>query len=212
LSFVEKNKTWLLPLLGLGVAGVLYLNLHTAGPGPVQAPAPALPAAPMIAPAPPASLQPATGAAGGLWNDLIALAKPPERLSQEAGLRERCRSNLAEFLEAPKAAQLPRPGWVREAEPVKVPAPPAPPAQAAASGTQAPPVVEFILTGPEGAAAWIQGHAYHAGDTLAGGKYVVTSIAWNQVGLKGPKGTVLVQVMNRYPQPLAGTRPSAEAP
>jgi hypothetical protein len=75
-----------------------------------------------------------------------------------------------------------------------------------------PPVVEFIVSGPDGATAWIKGRPYHVGEAIPGGPYTVASIQWNRVGLSGPKGSNVIQFMNRSNHPLAGTRPSAEAP
>jgi hypothetical protein len=82
----------------------------------------------------------------------------------------------------------------------------------AAAAVPAAPAVDFIVSGPEGAVAWIKGRPYRAGDPIAGGPWSVASIQWNRVGLKGPAGKLLTQFMNRSNHPLAGTRPSAEAP
>ena len=223
MSFVEKHKAWLLPLLGVGVAGVIYLTLPSSAPTPPPAPAAPLPAASAAAAAPvalaaPAPLiAPAPAAPGGdLWSDLQALAKPPDALLQEETLRVRCRANLGSLLEAPAPVRLGRPGWVREAESGMAP----PPSALAALPAPAPavlPVVDFVLSGSRGASAWIQGHAYRAGEAIAGGPYAVTSIEWNRVGFIGPKGKRFFLFTNSSntvlaKQPIAGPRPSSEAP
>ena len=229
MSFVEKNKAWLLPLLGLGVGAVVYLNLRTLSP---TAP---LPVAPLTLTPPPApggsaptlgrpamggpsvsvsgvSVSAPAGAAGDLWSDLQALAKAPDALLQEEALRTRCRENLGAFLEAPAPVRLPRPGRVREAESDKpaaqavqaVQGPPPPP--------PVPPPVDFVLSGPRGATAWIHGQSCRVGEAVAGSPYAVASIEWNRVGLRGPGGRITFQFTHPSNHPLAGTRPSSEAP
>lgn len=222
MTFIEKNKAWLLPLLGLGVAGVLYLDFHSKAapvPEPPVAPAPSAqaPAPGAQAPAPgtqipapaAAAAPPVAGAPGDLWGDLQALEKPPEALCQEDALKKRCRASLGPLLEAPAWSRLPRPGWVREAEPPKAapsgpPLPPPPPAPV--------PVVDFVLSGAQGATAWIHGRPYRAGENIPGGPFSVASIEWNRVGLTGPKGDTTFQFTNRLTHPPAGPRPSSEAP
>jgi hypothetical protein len=218
LSFVEKNKAWLLPLLGLGVGIVGFLNYRSftaapapaeaAGPGPATAPTAALPPVP-VAPAPGPSTPAATGS--DVWSDLEALAAPPAALTQEGPLKDRCRENLARFLGAPAAITLPLPGWVREAEreqPATAAAVPAKPA----GPPPVPPQVEFIFSGGSGATAWVQGHPYRVGEIIRPGPFSVASIERARVGLIGPDGKTIFQVMQHLLPSVAGPRPSAEAP
>ena len=208
MSFVEKHKTWLLPLLGVGVAAVGYLNFRTVAPGPVPV------ALDSAQPLPPArAAEPAPAGPADLWSDLVALAKPPAALVQEGALRDRCRTQLGALLEAPAAPRLLRPGRVREAEPDQVAAP-----SAAATPKPVPaepppvPTVDFILTGPSGAAAWIKGHAYHPGQAIPGGPYRVDAIEGNRVGLASAQGKTTYQTLNHPFANHAGPRLRAEAP
>jgi hypothetical protein len=73
-------------------------------------------------------------------------------------------------------------------------------------------VVAFILSGPGGQTAWINGRPYRAGETIDGGPYVLVSLDWNRVILKNPRGKTITQVMNKPFHPPAGPRPSTEAP
>jgi hypothetical protein len=216
LSFVEKNKAWLLPLLGLGVGIVGFLNYRsfTAAPAPPEAavPGPATAAVPApVAPAP-APPSPAPAAAGSdVWSDLEALAAPPAALTQEGPLKDRCRENLGKFLDAPAAFTLPLPGWVREAEreqPATAAAVPAKPV----GPPPVPPQVEFIFSGGSGATAWVKGHPYRVGEMIRPGPFSVASIERARVGLLGPDGKTIFQVMQHLLPSVAGPRPSAEAP
>lgn len=218
MSFVEKNKAWLLPLLGLGVVGVVFLNLRSlrpprptplpaAAPGPT-APGPAAQAPP---PGPPAQRTgPEPGTAGDLWGDLKALARPPAAILEEAALRDRSRENLDPLLDQRFPPDLPRPGLVREAQPTLVAGPPGTPART--EPVPAPvPELAFILSGPEGLRAWFQGQPYREGQTLPGGGYRVGPIEWDQVALIGPAGRTVHQ--HTHPRnPAAGSRPTVEVP
>ena len=207
MSFVEKNKMWLLPLLGVGIGAVAYLNYRSFAPKPA-----AEPAAPVAAPAPAAPPPPAPVAVqsnGGVWDDLQGLAQPPANLLEEATLRVTCRGNLGSLLQAPAPLLLPRPGRVREAEPDAVNAPPA--VAKVASPPPVPPEVAFIFTGPAGDTAWVHGHPYRAGETVAGGPFRVAAIERTRVGLAGPDGKIIFQTMHPL-LPSAGPRPHSEAP
>jgi hypothetical protein len=219
LSFVEKHKAWLLPLLGAGVLAVAVLNLRSLKPRPAPAPAPPGPA-PALLPMPsappgqaqaqaPAQTPQQPGSAGDLWGDLKALAKPPAAILAEAALRDRSRENLDALLDPRFPTDLPRPGLVREAQPIRV----AGPADPAAKAPVAPPLpeLEFILSCPQGLQAWFQGRPYLQGQTLPGGGFRIGSIQWDQVTLVGPAGrTVRQQTHSR--NLAAGSRPIVEAP
>ena len=222
MSFVEKNKAWLLPILGVGVASVLFMNYRSFKPSipdPVVQAAPATLATPAEAMATPI-LDPGTAAKTGtdLWADLKNLAEPPREYKAASELRTRCQRNLDELLDPHFPAELPRPGPVREATPLPAPAsavshPAAPSAlQASTQPTAAAvPELSFILSGPDGLSAWYHGRPYRRGQTLPGGSYRVTALTWDQVTLAGPDGQALVQSTNP-PSPVAGSRPTVEVP
>ena len=219
MSFVEKNKAWLLPLLGVGVAAVVYVNYRDmTAPAPVAPAGPAAPAAPAsegqgpaAAPAVAVAPRPTTAAsvdAQGLWADLQALAAPPAALAQESALRERARASLGPLLDVTFPTGLPRPARVREAAPAHAAAAVA----AALVPREAPavPSVEFILSGPAGFSAWFQGRPYRLGQTLRGGGFRVEAITWNRVTLSGPAGQVIQRSTSDFNRPAAGSRPSVE--
>jgi len=222
LSFVEKNKAWLLPLLGVGVAAVAYLNLRKpARPRPLPSAgaaeparlAPAPPAAPVPAPslvmaAPAAPAAPAPGS--DLWSDLRALAAPSGPSLAEAALRERCREALDPVLESGFPASLPHPGPVREAPPERTQAAAAVPA--AAAPARPLPDLGFILCAAGAPpCAWIGGRPWREGQSLPGGTWRVGPIRWNRVALLDPAGrTTFLYTAN--PRPAAGSRPIVEVP
>ena len=206
MSFVEKHKAWLLPLLGLGVGAVGYLNFRSSAPTP--APASPVEPAPLIrTSAVPAQVAPGPG---DVWGDLQAMAKPQGPPAREAKLRERCRQDLGPLLQAPARPELLRPGRVREAEAEHAAAVAAPPPKV----VEPPPVptVDFVMSGPAGARAWIQGRPYRIGEAIGPGPYAVAAIERNQVTLVGPGGKTFPQVMNHYLPTHAGPRLPAEAP
>ena len=216
MSFVEKNKAWLLPLLGVGVASVLFMNYRSlsapaAGPTILQAPM-AAPAAPELPPTGQELLAsaPGPGAAKDLWADLKPLAQPPAELAAESELRRKAQGRMDELLVAAFPTSLPMPGPVREASqpaPVRNPKPgPVKPVAVSAR-----PELEFIVSGPDGCSAWFQGRPYRQGEALPGGSYQVVAVTWNHVTLKGPGGKTLVQSTDSQ-RPVAGSRPTVEVP
>ena len=218
MSFVEKNKAWLLPLLVVGAAAVIYMDFHTSAPAAALPAAPALPAqagpanGPATTPAPPPSVpSPAMGGGpGAIWDDLKALAHPPAAILEENALRQRCRSNLDALLDVRFPTGLPRPGAVREASSERSAPPPGP---GAAPARPAPPMPElsFILSGPGGLRAWFKGRPYREGDEIAGGGFRVGSIRRNRVGLVDAAGKTVIQYTDSH-RPVAGSRPTVEAP
>ena len=216
MSFVEKNKAWLLPLLVGGLGAVAYIDFHPsfpagnlpAGPAFPAQPGPAKPPAPAPAPAPQA---PALGGGpGAIWDDLKALAQPPAAILEESVLRQRCRSTLDPLLDIQFPTGLPRPGAVREASSERGVPPPGP---GAAPARPAPPMPElsFILSGPGGLRAWFKGRPYREGEDIAGGGFRVGSIRWNRVGLVDAAGKTVIQYTDSH-RPVAGSRPTVEAP
>jgi hypothetical protein len=209
-SFVEKNKAWLLPLLAVGVGGVLYLNLHTfsapAPPveaAPAESPAPIAPVSasqapgstpapnplaanpPPVAAASASAAEPSPDASGdSLWADLNRFAHVPDPLGQEADLKAQAR-NAVPKSRVETAGSLPLPARVSEPRPV-----------AKAAGAKEDllpefaPDVDFLIHTSSGSRAWFQGREYRMGQGLKEGSYKVGSIAPYTVELKGPSGSV----------------------
>lgn len=225
MSFVEKHKAWLLPLLGLGVLGVVLLNVKTfggskpAGPsGPVPLPPPASPAAPppgstpppppahVAAPSPVSPQSPMPGQPGGsdLWADLRPLALPPPALVQEEQLVARSRERLGGILHEPEApASLAQPPRKAEARPQ---------ARAAApESTAPPPDPDFVLVGPSGPSVWFEGRSYRPGQPLKGRAFTVRRIGPTRVELMGPGGSE-VRSTNPVDRPSPPARPAPEVP
>lgn len=191
MSFVEKNKAWLLPLLGVAVLGVVYMNLRTAFSPPAppappagsEAPAPETQA--QVAPAPAAERPPdATGA--DLWEDLRGFAVAPPFLADENSFRDQARrSALAAIHEHPQQAVLTVPAGVRE------PLPPPPKEKAGLGGPVSSgtvPELDFLIHGARGPRAWLEGKPYRTGQMVEGDGFQVGPIGYTSVELHGPAG------------------------
>jgi hypothetical protein len=214
LSFIEKNKVWLLPLLGLGVLGIGYMNFRTfQGDTPENAASPAAqPASPAPAPAPevaaPASspVSPGAEASGDLWADLQVFAVLPGNLGQESVMKDRARLALGSELGEEPPLTLEKPTGTTLAKP---------PQQAVESGAKpsggAAPELEFLIQSPQGAFAWFGGHAYRTGETFLDGGYTVSRIGSTFVELRGPQGIILKYANPFYPLDKKPSNP-AEAP
>lgn len=185
MSFVERNKVWLLPLLGLGVVGVVVLNLKTfrgkpTPPAPVQAlpaEAPAPPQPPPPAPVPP---RPAAGGPSDLWSDLRPLETPAPSLNDLPALLTAAEQPL-KATPAPRP-QLDPPAWMRLPP---VPVFPAPVVRSTAP-TALPPL-EFILRTPEGRWAYFGGRPFAEGQR-PDGHHRIQSIQARRVVLRSPDG------------------------
>lgn len=211
MSFVEKHKAWLLPLLGVGIAAVVLMNVKLLSakpaPPPVSPDAPP-PAAPEPAVAPPVAAQagPQETETADLWADLRPLAVVPSELGEAAALRDRARMSLPDP-QARTASPAVPPPTLRAETPAKRPekaeaeAPPPP-----------PPELDFLLRTPGGGArAWIAGHAYVQGQALAGSPYRVKRIGASKVLLSGPAGSTL-RSTNPLDEPDTGRPAPAEKP
>lgn len=210
MSFVEKHKAWLLPLLALGAGGVVYLNLQTFSGGtktpppdasatPEATPADSGQTPPAPQPAPPATaLSPATVESTGpdLWSDLKRHAIVPPPLDQEAQLQTLARSSLSLESTAPSGS-VPRPGWYRDPLPK-------PKEEGGSVDSTPPPEVDFLVTTPEGTRAWFEGQGYRAGQSLNGKPFVVGSTTPTHVDLKGAGGRT-----RRWTNPLHRSGPAA---
>lgn len=201
MSFAEKNKAWLLPLLGLGILGVVYMNikLFTGDkPNPTpevfvsQAPAsssstsPSSPAAPAVSQAPPPRMEAVPDSSGDLWADLRSYAKAPDNLNESKALRDRARVRIGKDFETPSPLPLTRPSNNLESGMLQ--------RKAVEEEAQAPsllapaPEVEFLVHSPSGAHAWFDGQSFRQGEALPGRNYSIEKIGTTFVVLKGPQG------------------------
>ena len=218
MSFIERNKAWVLPLLGVAAAGVIYMNVKMLGPSaktaaatappPLAAPAPGIPAARPASVAPPPPPAPAKPGAQDLWSDLRALEEPWAGLNQpEAILAQGGGALKAEALH-PLAKSLPLPASLRVSEPRTATVPGATPVSPAASAP--PPEVDFLIRNSKGASAWLGGSGFQVGQVLAGG-WRVRRITPDMVEVEGPGG-----LLRRWTNPLkartASPAPIPEAP
>ncbi len=188
MSFVERNKTWILPALAAGAAAVVWMNMRTFSdtPAPVAVPPPLeLPAAAAIIPAAaPAASQGALE--DNLWEDLLALAVVPAAVGDRGPFEQRALSALtpAQLAGAAAAAPLARPG----AEPGHHP-----PSTSQVGGPQAgaAPQPDFLIEGPAGSRAWFEGRGYGQGQALRDKPFRIQSIELDPaplVRLKGSQG------------------------
>ncbi len=190
MSFVEDNKTWILPLLGLGAAAVVWFNVRSFSqpatlPGPENQAAQSAP----VAPALPASEAPtAQGVGEALWDDLRPLAFVPPDLEARAAFEQQALANLGpEAFVHPAAAQVIPLRWTEPARP-----------QWKATGlpgaaAQPMPQPDFLIEGPGGAKAWFDGHGYRSGQVLKGRPFTVESIRIQptpKVTFQGSPGSV----------------------
>lgn len=212
MSFIEKNKVWLLPLLGLGILGVGYMNFRTGDKLPVES-APAQPEVAPPAEAPAASPVDSgnpegTEATADLWSDLKPFAILPGNLAQDSVLTDRARVALGTELGIESPLSLGRPAWASLAAPA-----PKHEKQGAAPGASAGglPELDFLIHGPRGSYAWFGGHAYQIGEKLLDSGYTLSRIGPTFVELTGPQGRI---VESTNPIHANGQNPSlpAEAP
>lgn len=212
MSFIEKNKAWVLPLLGLGVLGVAYMNYRTFQgdkPASEEAPSPEStePAPPATAPPPSEAVEAAKPEnASDLWADLQPFAVLPGDLAQESVLKDRARVALDAALGDEPPLSLGRP--VAPVLPKSVQK-----TEAAASSSIAGPLpeLEFLVHGPQGSYAWFNGRAYRAGETVRASGYTVNRIGATFVELNGPGGRRLEYTNPGYPFDQKPSNP-AEAP
>ncbi|HET8714415.1 MAG TPA: hypothetical protein VFM16_01215 [Holophagaceae bacterium] len=206
MSFVERHKTWLLPLLAVGVGAVIWYDLGSLGappapasasaPSPGNVPAAASAPAPPEAPAAPAAdgaAAPSDAAPGSAsarpplgpdaWADLRYLNTVPGTLGDASGLATRATRPLDPDQLTPPASG---PAPVRLEAPSLLVLP-----QAGAGEATPPPELDFISRTPEGLRAWYQGLGFRAGETILGTGYRIREIHPPRVVLEGPSGPVV---------------------
>lgn len=187
MSFVEKHKAWLLPLLGLAAAGVVYMNIRAFSGSPAPAAAEGQPPAetpenPEPAPQPEAAPESGSGGDGDLWADLRGLAEVPPALKDEAAMRSRARTGVVDLMKPLDPPSVLRPAAVRE------PKAPTPPVAAAEAAPGEPPPLDFLVQGGQGGRAWFEGAPFRSGQALPGTRLVVGPISGSKVTLKSPSG------------------------
>ncbi len=185
MSFIEKHKVWLLPLLGLGVLGVGYMNFRTlrGNPPPVASePVPPEPT-PEIAETPEAA-QPSAD----LWSDLRPFAILPGNLAQESTFMDRARVALGPELTLAAPLALGNPHEASLGKPAQKPGD-----QGTSLGFSEgePPALDFLIHSPHGTYAWFGGRAYRVGEKLQESGYTLSRIGPTFVELTGPQGRVV---------------------
>ena len=192
MSFVERNKIWLLPLLGVGVLGVLWMNFQTFKPKatPAATPSPSPSPASPAPPPPPSTVPPPSPApvnvGTDLWADLRVLGSPPpELIRTEELLREGERPLEVSRIGDPAAPNLEPRDWQSLPEPEF---PQARAVPAVAMTVAAPLKLDFVLEAANGAQeAWIGGRPYREGQSPDGVHRIKQIRRWSIV-LAGPSG------------------------
>lgn len=187
MSFIENNKTWILPILGLGAAAVIWMNVRAFSPPPPTDQEPQRPIETRPAPMAVAEVQPTPGANESLWDDLRPVAFVPTGLEARATFEQKALSTLppAAF-SAPDAPSVVRPSGPepsRSARKMSLPNAGAP--------VSSPPSPDFLIDGPGGAQAWFGGQGYRTGQPLQGRPFSVQGIHIlppPRVTLQGPSG------------------------
>lgn len=179
MSFAERNKRWLLPFLGVTLAGVAWMSLM-GRPAPVPPSVPAMPPA-----APPEDPKAAEDPALEYGADLVALQAPPPAANDPRPLLQAGRMPLAEADRAPANPAVLHPEhWKAFYDP---PPPKPPPRQVQAAGPLPRP--DFILESEGRREAWIGGRLQEAGADLGGG-YTLKEVARAAIVVSGPAGDV----------------------
>lgn len=193
MSFVNQNKTWLLPLLAIGIGAVAWFDLKSfQSPAPTQtSTSEASPtqsaqtptASPTAGPGdstPPASPAPALGP--DAWADLSLYNSPRGDLGKGLELASRATRPLSDAQLMPG---IPGTFETRFNSPNLLAHP-----QAGDRLATPPPPLEFISRTQEGLRAWYQGVGYLSGQTLLGSAYRVREIRPPRVTLEGPSGAI----------------------
>jgi hypothetical protein len=190
MSFVENNKTWILPVLGFGAAAVVWFNIRTFSPSA----SPGLTPPPIVATAPPPQAvpeaPPTPGTGEALWDDLRPVAFVPADLEAPANLEKQALSGLGpEAFASPASPATPPPHHTVGMEPARS----LQKAPVRAEGAPPPvPPADFLIEGPGGIQAWFDGQGYHAGQSLKGRPFKVEGIRIQptpKVTLQGTSGS-----------------------
>ena len=203
MSFVERNKLWLLPTLVVGVAAVAWFNYQSfGGEKPAEpAPAPIAGQSSEVAPADsspaPTPMQEAPTEASGVWDDLKALASVPGDLNRLDALDTQARASLpvAALRESP--SDLIRLGGPKMWEAPSKPHP---------SGEGSPdsaPLPDILIQLPEGSRVWFDGVGYREKQELDRAPWKVRKIHPKAVELQGPGGT---EVKSIHPAPKSDSK------
>ena len=203
MSFVERNKTWILPALALGTAAVVWMNVRTFSdtPAPVAVSSPQeRPATEAIPPPAPPVTQGAVE--GNLWDDLLALAVVPADLGDRGPFEQRALTTLTptQLAGDDTVATLARPDLepgrpTRSSEPV--------------AGTQAVPAPQpdFLIEGPAGSRAWFEGRGYGRGQALRDQPFRVQSIEFDPAPLVRLQGSQGLATRSTRPVPTSKELP-----
>jgi hypothetical protein len=203
MSFVERNQRWLLPAIGLGVAGVIWMNLpNRSAPAAENPSLPPMPApldnGPDPASAPGAPARPGVAALEAS-PELKALEAPPAAAYDPAPLVLAGRQALTTALRSPTGPPLLHPGqW---------PALSALPSPKSAQEVVAKPLppLNFIISSGTTQEAWMGGVGYRPGSVVRDG-YVLTRITATGVVLSGPSGPLQIPLKSSAapPEPQKG--------
>ena len=202
MAFADRNKRWLLPAVGVILAGVVWLNLPARSVLATLPPSSAH-QVPVLVEGPPGV--PAADPGRPDRAGLRALASPPPRDNDVLPLLQAGRQALApELLRDPAAPVLHRDLWPGLFRPVlpRPSGPGAPPVP--------PPVLDFLFENGLRQEAWVDGKAYRQGERLPGG-FLLKRITATGVVLAGPLGDVVL-ALAAPPRPQHHPRSGPEAP
>ena len=201
MSFVERNQRWLLPAVGLGVAGVIWMNLPNRSAPASENPPPAPMTSPLDNEPAPASSPSALGRPGVAalepGPELKALEAPPAATYDPAPLILAGRQALSPAFRSPTGPPQLHPEQWRglSALPSLKAANPAQPV----IGRPLPPLNFIISTGTT-KEAWMGGVGYRPGSVVREG-YVLTRITASGVVLSGPSGPLQIPLKSSVAPP-----------
>lgn len=195
MSFVERNKTWLLPLLAAGVVAVFWFDFRSTD-APATTPSVATPAQ-TVAPEAAASLSggppsPSAQDSGSAlpplgpdaWGDLRPLNGAPGFQNQSNTLTTQATRPLTADQLDPQTSPVVGAQIMATPNLLMLPSP------TNAGLASEPPPLEFISRTPAGLRAWYQGVAFKSGQTILGTPYRIREIAPPRVVLDGPTGRI----------------------
>lgn len=198
MSFAERNKTWLLPVLVVGVAAVLWFDLRDSAPPPAAiAPPDAATAPPPTGspvsvaaptPTPDGQAPPAATTLPSLdaeaWSDLRPLNTVPGVLNQSQQLTEQATRPLSQEQLSPPVQVTIGGGALLTPSTLTLDA------NSGSGNSAPPPVLDFISRTPEGYRAWYDGVGFKVGQLILGTPYRIREIRPPKVVLDGPGGRV----------------------
>lgn len=199
MSFIEDNKRWLLPAVGIACAMVVVGNFRRARRNPGTTSSGVQGTSPPVSP----SIPPAAPPGSSATREGHPLRTPSPALNDIAGLLQAGRNCLGvELLAPPSPPSLHPERWSLLPDVSRRFTDAGPPGPA--------PAPDFLIDTGDGAMAWIDGQGYRPGETVGNG-YWLRQVTPGGIVLAGPQGEVERPLKSAL-EPPAIPPPGAPAP